>query len=176
MKSRGEDGKMKELALIKLGERLALDVEGIQTVKLACENPKQYFKTFKHQLEERSITKISNDLPLIALVDELIEKELAHEIDWKESIATICEVVDRLVSKKKLLTLVWAELNAKYSELYAEEALVALALELQEKEISLAHLDIDSDSYVLITVRKDEIEELKGLAQQAGFTILDEFV
>lgn len=67
-------------------------------------------------------------------------------------------------------------MNAKYSELYAEEALVALALELQEKEISLAHLDIDSDSYVLITVRKDEIEELKGLAQQGSFTILDEFV
>ena len=67
-------------------------------------------------------------------------------------------------------------MNAKYGELYAEEALDALASELQKNSISLAYLDIDSDSYVLITVRREEIEELKGLAQQAGFTILDEFI
>lgn len=167
---------MNELTLLKLGERLALDAEGIQTVKLACENPKQYFKIFEHQLDERGISEISNDLPWIALVDELIEKELAYEIDWKESIATICEVVDQLLRKNNLLTLEWAELNAKYSELYAEEALDLLASELQKNSISLAHLDIDSDSYVLITVRREEIEELKGLAQQAGFTIIDEFI
>ena len=91
---------MNELTLLRLGERLALDAEGIQTVKLACENPKQYFKVFEHQLEERNIMEISHELPWIALVDELIEKELAHEIDWKESMATICEVVDHLLRKK----------------------------------------------------------------------------
>ena len=167
---------MKELALLKLGERLALDAEGIQTVKLACENPKRYFKIFEHQLDDRGISEISNDLPWIALVDELIEKELAHEIDWKESIATICEVVDHLLKKKNLLTPAWAELNAKYSELDAEEALDAIASELQKNAISLAYLDIDSDSYVLITVKREEIEELKELAEQVGFTILDEFI
>lgn len=167
---------MKELALVKLGERLMLDAEGLEVVKLACENPKQYFEVFAHQLEERGIEEISNDLPWIALVDELIERNLADEIDWKESVSTICEVVDHLLRQKKMPTLDWAELNAKYSELDAEEALDAVAVELLENDVSLIHLDIDSDSYVLITVKREEIEVLKGLAQQVGFTILDEFM
>lgn len=167
---------MKKLALVKLGERLMLDAKGLEIVKLACENPEQYFEGFVYQLEERGIEEVSSDLPWLALVDELIEQNLADEIDWKESVSTICEVVDHLLRKKKMPTLDWAKLNAKYSELDAEEALEKIAAELQESGVTLAHLDIDSDSYVLITVKREEIEALKGLAQQAGFTILDVFI
>lgn len=61
-------------------------------------------------------------------------------------------------------------------ELFSEDALATLASELKRNATSLAYLDIDSDSYVLVVAKTVDMIELKKLAAQSGFAIIDEFL
>ncbi len=167
---------LNELPLLKVGEMLGLDAASIQDVRLAYEHPKRYLEVFGDRLEERNVLETSNDLPWIALVDALIDKELAEEIDWKESFEVITDVVEQLLKKKNLFSFDWEELNHTDYELFSEDALATLASELKRNATSLAYLDIDSDSYVLVVAKIVDMIELKKLAAQSGFAIIDEFL
>jgi hypothetical protein len=166
---------MKALALLQLGKKLSKDSDAvIQAVKSSIDSPDTYFVDHLERLEDRDINMASEELPWIALVDELIENELAFEIDWKEDSQTVCEVINDLLDKKGFSPLGLKE--GDYEDYTTEEFLSEASIELMKRSISLAFLDINSDSYVLITVPCKEIQDLKRLAHEAGYTISDKFI
>lgn len=169
--------KMNNRALVKISEKLAFGLDEItSTVKLAMENPQQYIGEFSDELEDRGISEPFEALPWIALVDALIEHQLADEIDWKEENDDIIEVIDQLLQRKQLPRVDWTSLHNEHDdETSTDEFLEAISVKLEEQSMALAYLDIDSDSYVLIVVKDHEISELKELAEEAGFNILDEY-
>ncbi|MBG9792935.1 hypothetical protein ABD76_10715 [Paenibacillus dendritiformis] len=169
---------MNTIALLNLSKRLSLGSnEILQNVRLAVDNPSKYFHENRNRLDERNIDELTEELPWIALVDELIENGFAFEVDWKESNYRICEIIDVLLEKKSfsLLEWQWAD-EGNYDELSTAEFLHEVSQRLKAHSISLAYVDIDSDSYVLIVVPVQEIESLKMLALAAGHSISDIFI
>jgi len=65
--------------------------------------------------------------------------------------------------------------DGEFDELPTSQYLNEISKRLSEKGISLACLDMESDSYVLITVPTSDIDEIKELAQEAGYRIQDSF-
>lgn len=169
---------MSVLALLQLSKQLSNDSDVVvQSVKLSIDSPSKYFVDHMEQLKERDIDKSSKELPWIALVDGLIENGLAFEIDWQEDSQAICEVIDNLLDMKGFSPLEWHCFEeGDYEECTTEEFLNEVSIKLRQHSISLAFLDIDSDSYVLITVPDKEIEDLKRLSLEAGYTISDTFI
>ncbi|XOK58291.1 DUF6630 family protein [Paenibacillus elgii] len=169
---------MNNSALLELSRKLSFDVEGIviDDVGLALEKPLAYFEKYKDRLDERCINEPIEELAWISLVDVLLEHQLAFEIDWKETGLYVCDVVDELLGRKKLASIDWEEFESDhYSEMPTDEFLNHVAKKLGEAGVSLAYMDIDSDSYVLITVSTADIDEIKRLAEEAEVVISDSF-
>lgn len=166
-------------AMLLLVQKLSCDVEEqiFSEVSLAIEKPEAYFEKFKDRLDERGIDSPIDQLAWISLVDELLEHDLAFELDWKESGRLyICDVVDELLDRKKMACISWEDFeDGEFDELPTSQYLNEISKKLKEKGISLACLDIESDCYVLITVPSTDIDEIKELAREAGYRIQDSF-
>lgn len=170
---------MDNSALIQLSEKLAHDEAAgvLGEVALALEQPEVYFATYEQRLEERGIDETFEDLAWIALVDALIERELAFEIDWKDSGVYVCDVVDELLNRKGIPVPDWVEFeDESYGGYSPDQFKAEVSKKLKEHGIALAYLDIDSDSYVLVTVPLADLSDIKKLAVEAGFSIKDTFV
>lgn len=165
-------------AMLLLVQKLSCDAEEqiFSEVSLAIENPEAYFEKFEDRLDERGIDSPIEQLAWISLVDALLDQDLAYEIDWKETGLYICDVVDELLDRKKMECVSWEKFeDGEFDELPTSEFLNEVSKKLKEKGISLACLDIESDCYVLITVPSSDIDEIKKLAQEAGYKIQDSF-
>ena len=164
--------------MLLLVQKLSCDAEEqiYSEVSLAIEKPEAYFEKFEDRLDERGIDSPIEQLAWISLVDALLDQDLAYEIDWKETGLYICDVVDELLDRKKMECVSWEEFeDGEFDELPTSEFLNEVSKKLKEKGISLACLDIESDCYVLITVPSSDIDEIKKLAQEAGYRIQDSF-
>ncbi|MED0673780.1 hypothetical protein P4S95_26865 [Aneurinibacillus aneurinilyticus] len=165
-------------AMLLLVQKLSCDAEEqiFSEVSLAIEKPETYFEKFKDRLDERGIDSPIDQLAWISLVDALLDHDLAFELDWKETGLYICDVVDELLDRKKMVSMNWEEFeDGEFDELPTSQYLNEVSKKLREKGISLACLDIESDCYVLITVPSSDIDEIKKLAQEVGCRIQDSF-
>lgn len=165
-------------AMLLLVQMLSCDVEEqiFSEVSLALEKPETYFEKFEDRLDERGINNPIDQLAWISLVDALLEHDLAFELDWKESGLYICDVVDDLLYRKKMAYINWEEFeDGEFENLPTSQCLNVISEKLKKQAISLAYLDIESDCYILITVPSSDIDEIKELAQEAGYRIQDSF-
>ncbi len=165
-------------ALLLLVQKLSYEVEEqiFSEVSLAIQKPESYFEMFKDRLDERGIDSPIDELAWISLVDALLDHGLAFEIDWKESGLYICDVVDELLDRKNMACVSWEDFeDGEFDELPTSQYLNKISEKLKEQAISLASLDIESDCYVLITVPSSDIDEMKALAKEAGYSIQDSF-
>ncbi|MGO4548880.1 DUF6630 family protein [Paenibacillus sp. 2TAB23] len=164
-------------ALLALSRRLSAGNEDIvQEVSDAYLAPNEYCERWQDRLDDRGITGPMEGLPWIALVDALIDERLADEMDWKSEGSTILYVTRRLIARKQLLPhdKDWSEFE--YDEQQRTEFMLeTMKNKLQAYGIALACMDIESDSYVLIAVEAAMLEELKQLADTAGYRIHNHF-
>lgn len=181
--SSSQDGKELTLqqlgrssALLELADRLAFgNKQIVEEVHLALRTPPNYFETFQDRLERRGIMDAQASLPWFALIDGLIEEELAWEIDWKESPDTIVWAVGKLINRKKSRDAAMAALpplrEQDYTDMYTHETLHNIHRKLDRYGFALACMDIDSDSYVLTVVPTLDLPRLSALAMQAGYKL-----
>lgn len=173
----GDVHEKSHAALLELSRKLSLGNESVvQEVSEAIQDPEVYLNKWKERLDERCISKAIPELPWFALVDALIEEQLANEVDWKEDSETLEDVIEELLERKHLLLQdkTWFEVEGDEAWSTAE-CLEEIKTMLQRHSIALACLDIDSDCYVLVTVPIEEIEALKTLASEAGYRIDNDF-
>lgn len=165
-------------ALLLLVQKLSYEVEEqiFSEVSLAIQKPESYFEMFKDRLDERGIDSPIDELAWISLVDALLDHGLAFELDWKESGLYICDVVDELLDRKNMACVSWEDFeDGEFDELPTSQCLNKISEKLKEQAISLASLDIESDCYVLVAVPSSDIDEMKALAKEAGYSIQDSF-
>ncbi|TVY02070.1 DUF6630 family protein [Cohnella terricola] len=165
---------MNKSAFLQLSQKLSHDIEAIirEEITSAVDQPTDYYVNNKDRLEERGIEEPNKEMIWIALVNLLIENDLAFEIDWKETGIYVCDVVEGLLDRKKLPIVDWEELeDESFNKMPSDQFLVEVAKKLRSANLALAHMDIGSDSYVLIVVPTADMSEIKRLAQQAEVTI-----
>ncbi|WP_020619954.1 DUF6630 family protein [Paenibacillus daejeonensis] len=166
-----------ESALLRLSRLLAPgEADVAAEVNEALHYPTVYSEKNPERFDNRGLEGNETFLPWIALVDALIQRGLAHEIDWKEESDEVLAVVQRLLDRRQLL------MNGR--ELPPADALASEATHvvlqacydaLAAQDVVLASLDIDSDSYVLITVPSDWMQELTTFATEAGYRLIVEY-
>ncbi len=111
------------------------------------------------------------------MVDALIERELAFEIDWKDSGIYVYDVVDELLNRKGIPVPDWVEFeDESYGGYSPNQFKSEVSKKLNEHGMGLAYLNIDSDSYILVTILLVDLADIKQLAAEAGFSIKDTFV
>ncbi|WP_099520036.1 DUF6630 family protein [Paenibacillus sp. BIHB 4019] len=168
-----DDPQLRNTALLELSRRLAFGQSQIvEEVTEAMLHEEDYFVRWFDRLDERGISCPIPELPWFALVDSLQAEGLAGEIDWKEDSDEVASVIEDLLARKQLLPEEeWNWENEVEEMIPTYDFLVKMFKLLQAHSITLACMDINSDCYVLITVRSEEISKLQALAARAGYRI-----
>lgn len=177
--SLGQETEMaKRAALLTLSEKLSAGHEHVVgEVVQAWDHPELYVEQWGDRLENRGIYEPIPDLAWIALVDALDELGLVWEIDWKQEAETILFAVGSLLDRRDWL-LPAADRGLEQAicfESHTYESLGELHEWLRPHGIVLGHLDINSDSYVLIVVKEEECKEIEQLAATSGYRFYSRF-
>jgi len=173
-----ESSVIKRTALITLSEQLSADSENVASeVVQALDHPELYVEQWADRLANRGIEEPIPELAWIALVDALDEQGLVWEVDWKADAKDILFAVHSLLDRRG-----WHQPaadrqleQAVRSGSHTYDHLCKLHESLRPHGIVLGNLDINSDSYVLIVVREEEVEEIQQLAKASGYTFHSSF-
>jgi hypothetical protein len=106
--------------------------------------------------------------PWFALLDWLIENELAHELDWKESADELAWGLSRMApvlsSGVDLQSVDDADAHLAFGMLRANALLAPVGLEL-------VVFDIDADAYPVVLVERAKRERIVALAAELGHRV-----
>ncbi|RAV14815.1 DUF6630 family protein [Paenibacillus contaminans] len=168
----------KREALLALSGKLSCGIGTIaEEVVQATDHPERYVELWGDRLINRGIEEPIPDLAWIALVDALDEQGLVREIDWKQDADNILFAVHSLLDRRGWLQPA-AERGLEQAISpggYTFDHLRELHEWLRPHGIVLGHLDINSDSYVLIVVQEDQCEEIERLAETSGHKFYGSF-
>lgn len=113
-------------------------------------------------------------LPWLALVDGLIERRLATELDWDTGKDDLIFHLEKL-SGYRLLS---DGSRASISEFDRDDGATVnwlrdIAAVVEADDTIVAVLDIDSDSYVTLLLKQPDYAHASAIAEQLGFKLLD---
>ncbi|MFN7956629.1 MAG: hypothetical protein U0610_33300 [bacterium] len=167
---------MKEVLLALAAVLAPADGGLAEAIRAAIEAPQHYVETHAatadrlQALDEPGRRKW---LPWLALVDELIARHRAVELDWKLGAADVIWNLEQLAGYAALSDARKASITAQHCEGTTLDCLRAIARLLGADQRVLAALDIASDSYVLVLLSDADYAKASPLAHRAGFTLKD---
>jgi hypothetical protein len=151
----------------ELAGLLTPDAELAEVVLQAHAAPSDYLRDHSDEAEARGLEDSDVD-PWFALVDWLIENELGHELDWKESAAELAWGLSRmapvLLSGVDLQSVDDHDAHLTFGILRANALLEPAGLEL-------VVFDIDSDSYPVVVIERSKRQRIVTLAAELGHRI-----
>ncbi len=149
------------------------DQKNIQKeVKLSVNKPKEYFSLFASDLAERGIEKPIVELPWFAMINGLYREGFLQELDWKSYPEDFVEATLALIkchSNSKQIKNQLLDLEFLNNDLEVEEVIIKINKVLQEFNILLIIIDIDSDSYLLNRIEFDKKERVLELVSFLGY-------
>jgi hypothetical protein len=143
-------------------------------VNLAVEHPAVYLE--KHEVMRERLIGVDDpaanaSLPWLALVDGLIARGYAVELDHRDGGA---EVKASLVDMKSMppKSREWLRTLA-VDEMYTIDALRAIATRAADDHLVVAVMDIESDSYVIVILSDEDYAKATKLAEKLGYILKD---
>ena len=146
----------------ELAELLITDKTALKNVNTCFTDYKKYYDTHQAQYEDRGIENADEPETIMwfAIVDCLLENNLAVEVDWQEEPAAVADLLNNTIKNDTLkidpewflsedLTECFEVINSKW----------------KGQNTVLAAIDIDSDSYVLVALKTEQFEKAKKLAE-----------
>lgn len=147
-----------------------------KAVAQAVEDPDGYLETFEETGERLfDVDEPARDprLPWLALVDRLLAKLRAVEVDWHTAKADIDWNLEQLPAYGRVPDVTRRAIAALSDSGSAIETLQEIARLLADDGLRLAAMDIDSDSYVLLLLSDTEYEQATAIADTLGFVLRD---
>jgi hypothetical protein len=142
----------------------------VQEVREAVEHPRDYVQRYAERLSNRGIDKPMAALPWIALADGLQARDRLREVDWKDNAEEVAWNLDQLSALKPPRAERWTWLEAPpWDKAIPEQSLPAIGKRLRQEGLALVTLDIDSDSYLLMVLAPERVDEARRLAAAAGY-------
>jgi len=160
--------------LLSLSKLLAPDDDGSlqQALTLAACEPAVYLQQHPETAERGFVDAETPSLPWLALVDGLLARGRAMEVDHR----TDMEEVDWNLSKVKNYSRFSPKTRAWMGSFRMEgagECLREIAPHAAEDGLVIAVMDIDSDSYVTLILSKDDYAKATELAAKLGYILKD---
>ena len=162
-------------ALVELASILAPKSPLVNAqIDTACDRPAAYVAQFKSRLAERAVTKPTQDLPLLALVDALVEHSLLAEIDVHAAPEDVLHAVERLASLPKKARAFGKVAKADdFDDLSASAVLARLEGVTSKAGWHLVGLDRGADAFYVVAVRDAQV--IGPAVTAAGFRRLQRF-
>lgn len=135
---------------------------------LALDQPQTYFARFANALAERGIDSASDVTPWLALVDALQRHDALVECDWKTDNHDIAHALKTLAQTHQLHLRTFDALDHPSDPAPTGSHAPAIHNLLSATHMTLAFLDIDSDSYPLVLLPTASLAEAQQLAAQSG--------
>ena len=151
----------------ELAALLTPDAALAEVVLLAHGSPADYLRSHVSEAENRGLEDDDVD-PWFALIDWLIENDLAHELDYKENAAELAWGLSRmsavLSSGVDLQSVDDPDAHLTFGMLRANAILAPAGLEL-------VVFDIDSDSFPVVLVETARRDRIVALAAELGHRV-----
>jgi hypothetical protein len=160
--------------LLLLGRVLDPDDASLHdALKLAVESPGKYFE--KHpEMADRSVSPESENLGWLALVDGLMFRKLATELDWRTSGEEATWSLSQLKTYARLSPKTRAWLPSLDGQSFETvDYLRQLAAHADGDAVIVAVMDIDSDSYVVLLLQKEQYKKASEAAAKLGYILKD---
>jgi len=146
---------------------LARDPSFIEDVQLSMTDPALYLNKFP---VNRGIHQPIPELPWIALVEGLIDRGYLVELNWATAAEDVAAGIAFLLSNHSPAPHAWiSAITERWKDADTDVFLQVIGQRLGEETLVLACIDINSDSYPLIIVQREQIVQLQALAQIAGY-------
>lgn len=149
-----------------------------ETIKTAIEYPSHYLQTHedmtgKHLWASKD-PAADPKFPWLALVDELIDRDLAIELDWNWDKDDILWNLNQLESYKLLSDDTGSSLATLHcADAFTINWLHAIAAQAASDDVVVAVMDIDSDSYIVVLLTRADYQRASHYAGQLGFKLND---
>ncbi|CAD6003303.1 hypothetical protein [Agreia sp. COWG] len=143
-----------------------------EVVLMAHASPADYLRDHRGSADDRGLDdeddSASSALPWFALIDWLVENDLAHELDWNDSAAELAWGLSRmapvLASGADLQSVDDADVHLTFGILRANALLAPAGLQLLV-------FDIDADSYPVVVVDAAHAPRIVELAAVLGHRV-----
>ena len=157
--------------LLRLAAIFEADASLIEELELVLRQPAAYLERFAERLDNRGITSVRPDLGWFALIDGLIARQRAWELDWKSSPREVSSGLEAIHpgARDALGASFLSDCDALPREPQgmgmAHEYLQLAGGRLLERGLALAQLAIASDSHPVVVF---PAEHLPGAVELAG--------
>jgi hypothetical protein len=121
---------------------------------------------FRKRLSYRGIRKPEPNLPWIALVDGLAERGRLDEIDWRGTWDEVQSAMEVITRRKEDWT--WLA-EPQWDDKAPHEVFPEIEQRLSKLGLALMVIDIGADSYPLIVLPVDRVDEAIRLAGLAAY-------
>jgi len=160
--------------LLLLGRILDPDDGSLRdALKLAVESPAAYLERHP-ETRERSASPSNKSLAWLALVDGLIARHEATELDWRTTGEDGSWSLSQLKTYSRLSPETRAWLPTLDKESFATvDYLRKLATHADGDGVIVAVMDIESDSYVVLLLQKDQYKQASEAAAKLGYILKD---
>lgn len=150
---------------IRLCELLDEDAELAADVRLAAEDPEEYFRRREARLADRGIESSDEVDPWLALIDGLDDAGALAYLDWKD---TGAEVAQALAGVPRVAR-AGVDLDAVEDADELADAVAHADRLLADSGLRVVHLDEDSDAYPLVVVPSVHAAEIIELSARLGY-------
>lgn len=173
MPSRIQDSS-RESPIVRLARVLDSAPLLAEEVELATQAPERYVQTHSSRLRRRGITarQVVPELPWLALVDGLLERNRAVEIDWRSDFDELKRAFGPVSPAPP--PAVWDDVGRQAAKAPMSEVLASLAARLSKGATTLCEIARPTDSFVVLLLPKKRLPKVRALALEAGGCV-DEF-
>lgn len=148
----------------RLCELLDDDAEFATDVRLATDDPEEYFRRHEGRLSERGIESADEIDPWLAVIDGLYDAGALAYLDWKD---TGAELAQALAGVPRMVR-AGINLEAVEDTDDLEDAVRHTDRLLAGSGLRVVYLDEDSDAYPLVVVPATHAEEIIGISARLG--------
>ena len=141
-----------------------------ERLNFVLRDPAAYQAEYAEELAERGIETAlpAQELRDVALLDGLLGEELLWEADWTDPVADLVEGLNETLAQQGRPERLPQPVPPRTT---GPEALDVLQNLLEPLALALVLLPLDSDSHALSVVAEAQVEELRALARELGFSL-----
>jgi hypothetical protein len=143
-----------------------------ERLTLVLQDPAAYQTQYAEELAERGIEMAlpAQELRDVALLDGLLWEELLWEADWTDPAADLVYGLNETLAQQNRSERLAVVAPGRHVSA-GPEALDLVQELLEPLGLALVLLPLDSDSHALSVVAEAQVDELRNLAKELGFSL-----
>jgi hypothetical protein len=168
---------MKSILLALVAVLSPSDTSVLDEIRAAIEHPADYLQTHEDLADRLWASKdpaADPKLPWLVLADRLQDRHLAVELDWRTGKDDLLWSLRQLESYRLLSEQTRSSMATLHvADRLTVNGLRTIASQAASDDVVVAVMDIESDSYVVLLLKRPDYLRASELADKMGFVLKD---